>query len=181
MTLLKLRMHDVYEPPHEYGRHSKRGTRVTLAEAGHIVDAYRRGVSVKDIASTFRRADTVVRKYLRRAGVLTLVALALWTPPMQAAGWKKWFCRSVAVGGVALDMWTTQRAINRGGIELNPVLRGSALRRNGLILGMSGGVILMNELLRPVSPTLANMDELGLGTLHAVVGVHNLKVEGRRD
>jgi hypothetical protein len=104
------------------------------------------------------------------------VLLAFFPCPTFAWSWSAFASRTIAIGGVALDMWTTQRGIDRGGVELNPVLGNSAIRRNATMIGFSGAIILVNEFARKDHPKMANLDEITMGGIHTAVAAHNWRV-----
>lgn len=83
----------------------------------------------------------------------------------------------------ALDITSTQRALNAGGVEANPLvapLAGSPLAMLALKAGVTGAAIYASERLWKKNRVAAVMTMIGLNAAHAAVVAHNYGVAARQ-
>lgn len=139
---------------------------------------------IQDPESRRLQIEKAVAKRARRAakraqlGLSLLLAVLMLLPrTAQAVDWKAWAARATLVGGVAADLWTTQRGLNRGAVETNPLVGNNAVQRYTVMIGAGGLTLAVNEIARRAGhPTLANWTEAVGGGLHAAVALHNQDV-----
>jgi hypothetical protein len=83
----------------------------------------------------------------------------------------------------ALDITSTRRALNAGGVEANPLvapIAGSPLAMLALKAGVTGAAIYASERLWKKNRVAAVMTMIGLNAAHAAVVAHNYSVVARQ-
>ena len=106
------------------------------------------------------------------------------TPPPQSARSTALFVPTMAMYAAygtlqALDVHSTLRAIDRNGVEGNPLLRPVATSPAGLTAfkaASTAGIIYLTERLRKKHPVAALAFGIGVNSLQAFVVLHNYRV-----
>jgi hypothetical protein len=106
------------------------------------------------------------------------------TPPPQSARSAALFVPTMAMYAAygtlqALDVHSTLRAIDRNGVEGNPLLRPVATSPAGLTAfkaASTAGIIYLTERLRKKHPVAALAFGIGVNSLQAFVVLHNYRV-----
>ena len=82
----------------------------------------------------------------------------------------------------ALDIHSTTRALNRGGVESNPLMAGAAGNPMGLTIVKAGGAaatIVLAERLRKHNKVAAALLMVGVNSFYAAVVAHNYRAGSR--
>ena len=87
------------------------------------------------------------------------------------------------VGLQALDVHSTFSALDSGGREANPMVRGALGSPEGLFLlktGTAAGVVLLTEKLWPRNRTAAVITMIALNSAYATIAAHNYRTAQRQ-
>ena len=132
-------------------------------------------------------AQVMVEALLPRAVLASTQTLAIEARPLTLQG----SARPAPLVGLyislaslqALDITSTRRALNAGGVEANPLLEpfaGSPLAMLALKAGVTGAAIYASERLWKKNRVAAVLTMIGLNAAHGAVVAHNYGVAARQ-
>ena len=111
---------------------------------------------------------------MKRKIVVMIASLVILVMPERGMG-QGWYTASrvVLYGGLAVDLGTTERAISRGAVEMNPALGQGRGQRMGVAIGGTVLVDLVTRGMRREHPRFARVLNFLVGSVHVGAGAWN--------